>query len=73
VLPTHRKQGIATDLMREQHRLAKELGYAYVRTRTKNKYREMLVLNIKNGFDVTGVYKEMSAKMHGIILEKSLG
>lgn len=48
------------------------LGYSYVRTHTKNKYREMLVLNIKSGFDVTGVYKNLGDEQHGIILEKSL-
>lgn len=72
VLPEFRRQGVASRLMAEQHRIAKNLGYSYVRTHTKNKYRGMLVLNIKSGFDVTGVYKNMSEKMHGIILEKSL-
>jgi GNAT superfamily N-acetyltransferase len=72
VLPEFRRQGVASRLMAEQHRIAKSLGYSYVRTHTKNKYRDMLVLNIKSGFDVTGVYKNMSEKMHGIILEKGL-
>jgi GNAT superfamily N-acetyltransferase len=72
VLPNYRRQGVASRLMLEQHRLARNLGYSFVRTHTKNKYRDMLLLNIKSGFDVTGVYKNLSEKMHGIILEKSL-
>lgn len=72
VIPECRGQGIARMLMEEQHRKAKELGYSYVRTHTKNKYREMLVLNIKSGFDVIGVYKKEREKHHGIILEKKL-
>lgn len=72
VLPAFRKQGIATRLMAQQHQVARSLGYSYVRTHTKNKYREMLVLNIKSGFDVTGVYKNLGSEQHGIILEKSL-
>lgn len=43
-----------------------------LRTQTKNKYRDMLVLNIRAGFDVTGVYKKLREKHHGIILEKVL-
>ena len=72
VLPAHRNQGIAQRLMQEQHVLAKSLGFTYVRTHTKNKYREMLILNIKSGFDVTGVHKKLSELHHGIILEKEL-
>ncbi|HET6340481.1 MAG TPA: GNAT family N-acetyltransferase [Polyangiales bacterium] len=72
VLPDFRKHGIASRLLTEQHRLAKQLGYSYVRTHTKNKYRDMLVLNLKSGFEVTGVYKNLGEKAQGIILEKRL-
>ena len=72
VLSSHRKKGIAKELMALQHQKAKEAGYSYIRTHTKNKYREMLVLNIKSGFDVTGVYKSLKEMNPGIILEKEL-
>lgn len=72
VSPNYRRSGIASRLMLEQHRIAKVLGFKYVQTKTKNKYREMLLLNIKHGFDVTGVYQKLKEEKHGIILEKQL-
>jgi ribosomal protein S18 acetylase RimI-like enzyme len=72
VVPEYRRQGIARALIREQHRIASELGYSVVRTHTKNKYRDMLVLNIESGFDVTGVNHKSGEKFHSIILEKVL-
>lgn len=72
VLPDYRKCGLGKALIEKQHQVAKELGYSYVRTHTKNKYREMLILNIKAGFDITGVYKSLQETDLGIILEKAL-
>jgi len=72
VHPSYRRHRIASVLMAEQHRLAKDAGFSYVRTHTKNKYREMLILNIQSGFDVTGIYKKPREAQHGIILEKEL-
>ena len=72
VVPEYRRQGIARALMSEQHRIARALDYAMVRTHTKNKYRDMLLLNIRSGFDVTGVNHKSGEKFHSIILEKVL-
>jgi predicted GNAT superfamily acetyltransferase len=46
----YRKYGVATMLMNNQHQYLKEKGYSIVQTKTMNKWRSMLVLNIKNGF-----------------------
>ena len=72
VIPDCRKCGLGRTLIERQHQAAKELGYSYVRTHTKNKYREMLILNIKSGFEITGVYKSLQEAHQGIILEKAL-
>ncbi|MCB0353118.1 MAG: GNAT family N-acetyltransferase [Bdellovibrionales bacterium] len=72
VVPHARGKGVASALMLHQHRVAKERGYRYVRTQTKNRYRDMLILNLKNGFEITGVYKKLREHEHGIILEKEL-
>lgn len=72
VLPDCRKRGLGSALIAKQHRVAKELGYSYVRTHTKNKYREMLILNLRSGFEITGVYKNLQEAHQGIILEKAL-
>jgi len=72
IIPNYRRRGIASALMARQHEIAKAKGFRYIRTQTKNKYRNMLLLNIKEGFEVTGVYKKLREKQHGIILEREL-
>lgn len=67
----YRNCGIASKLMEKQHEFLKERGYKKVQTKTKNKWRSMLVLNIKNGFDVIGTYTDDSGEPK-IILEKKL-
>ncbi|QDP42151.1 GNAT family N-acetyltransferase [Radiobacillus deserti] len=67
----YRKHGIASELMDRQHQYLKEIGYSIVQTKTMNKWRNMLVLNIKNGFDVIDTYTDKKGR-HKIILEKKL-
>lgn len=54
----YRNQGIASELMALQHSYLKNKGYKLVQTKTKNKWRNMLVLNIKNRFNVIGTYTD---------------
>lgn len=72
VIPAHRGKGVAKALMDEQHLCIKELGYETVRTHTKNRYRAMLIFNIKQGFDVIGVYTSEREGEQSIMLEKNL-
>lgn len=67
----YRKHGIASGLMEKQHQYLKENGYSVVQTKTMNKWRNMLVLNIKNGFDVIDTYTDEKG-LHKIVLEKKL-
>jgi predicted GNAT family acetyltransferase len=67
----YRKHGVATKLMEKQHQYLKGNGYNIVQTKTMNKWRSMLVLNIKNGFDVIETYTDENG-LHKIVLEKSL-
>lgn len=71
VYPEYRGKGIATRLLRMQHEWCKEQGYAVVRTQTKNRWREMLLLNIREGFDVVGTYTDDRGEPK-IILEKRM-
>ncbi|MDW2878524.1 MULTISPECIES: GNAT family N-acetyltransferase [Bacillaceae] len=66
-----RGSGIASRLMEMQHEYIKRRGYRLVRTKTMNKWRDMLILNIKHGFDVMETYIDEKG-MHKIILEKKL-
>ncbi|MDM5227213.1 GNAT family N-acetyltransferase [Cytobacillus sp. NJ13] len=69
--PDYRKNGIASMLMERQHGYLKEKGYKVVRTKTMNKWRSMLILNIKHGFDVIEAYIDEKG-LHKIVLEKRL-
>jgi predicted GNAT superfamily acetyltransferase len=71
VAPNYRKSGIASMLMEKQHGYLKEKGYKVVRTKTMNKWRSMLILNIKHGFDVIETYTDEKG-LHKIVLEKRL-
>lgn len=68
--PAYRGQGIAAELMRQQHDWCRQNGYHTVRTQTYNQWRTMLVLNIRAGFDIIGTVQGKRGLT--IVLEKIL-
>lgn len=70
VHPNFRGRGIAAELMRRQHAWCRAQGYRVVRTHTYNRWRAMLLLNLRHGFDIIGTVQGA----HGltIVLEKEL-
>jgi predicted GNAT superfamily acetyltransferase len=66
-----RKLGIAAELMKQQHDWCKKHGFLKVVTKTKNTFKPMLILNIKNGFDVVEIYLDKKNERK-IVLEKIL-
>lgn len=69
--PEYRENGIGSMLMEKQHEYLTEMGFKMVRTKTMNKWRGMLILNIKHGFDVIETYTDEKG-LHKIVLEKRL-
>ena len=67
----YRGKGIATILMEHQHRLVREAGYATIETKTRNKWRSMLILNLKHGFDIAETFYDDDG-IHRITLVKGL-
>lgn len=65
-----RKLGVATDLATAQHQWAFDRGLRRIRTKTLNEWTEMLILNLRQGFRITGT--EPSGRGLKIVLEKSL-
>lgn len=65
-----RGRGIAKGLMREQHVWCQQQSYHRVRTQTYNRWRAMLLLNLREGFDIVGTVQGT----HGlaIVLEKQV-
>jgi predicted GNAT superfamily acetyltransferase len=66
-----RENGIAAEMMRRQHEWCVRSGFEIVRTKTKNSFKPMLILNLKSGFDVIEVYRDAQNELK-IILEKKL-
>ena len=71
VLPSYRKQGIAQRLMELQHQSAAKSGYQKVRTKSMNRFKPMLILNLKNGFDIVQMYTNESGQTK-IVFEKEI-
>lgn len=71
VLENYRKKGIAKTLALLQENWAKEKGYCKLRTKSMNQYKPMLILNLKNNFDIVNIYTNES-KQTKIVFEKNI-
>lgn len=71
VIEEERNRGIAQKLMELQHSAAKEMGFTKVRTKSMNKFKPMMILNLKNGFEIVQVYTNDSQQTK-IVFEKIL-
>ncbi|WP_411345281.1 GNAT family N-acetyltransferase [Paenibacillus sp. WLX1005] len=69
--PNYRKQGIASMLMDMQHNHLRQSGYRKVQTKTMNRWRNMLLLNIQYGFDIVDTFTDARGSFK-IVLEKDL-
>lgn len=74
VHPDHRRQGIGRALLREQHRLAKDRGYSCIRTGTALPLKPMMILNLQEGFEITGLEDVSGDGWHArcLMFEKEL-
>lgn len=72
VHPDHRGKGLARELMKRQHELARAAGYKTAVTHTRNEFREMLLLNIRSGFAITGTKQDLGERELTIVMEKKL-
>ena len=66
-----RKQGIASKLAALQEKKVKSLGLTKLRTKSMNQYKPMMMLNLKNGFDIIKIYTNDSEQTK-IVFEKAL-
>jgi GNAT superfamily N-acetyltransferase len=70
VEPALRGNGIARELLRQQHLWCRQQGCHYIRTHTYNRWRAMLLLNLREGFDIVGTVQERRGLV--LVLEKKL-
>lgn len=71
VLPEQRNNGIAKQLAQLQEERVREKSYKTLRTKSMNRFKPMMILNLKNGFDVKSVYTN-SIGQTKIVFEKTL-
>ena len=69
--PDYRKYGIGSTLMRLQHEWCQQHDYLTIRTHSKNKWRDMIILNLRHGFDIIGTWTDDLGEPK-IMLEKRL-
>lgn len=71
VSETFRGQGLGRKLMELQHEALTKKGYKTVQTKTMNKFKNMLVLNLKCGFSISGTFVDEKERFM-ILLDKQL-
>lgn len=72
VLPEYRSLGVGQALMTDQHEWCLKSGFFKIQTKTKNSFKEMLILNLKSGFSVIEILPQESGAESKILLEKTL-
>lgn len=71
VLPNFRRQGIAAQLAKLQEDYAKQNNFHKLRTKSMNQYKSMMILSLKNGFDIVKYYTNTKGQAK-IVFEKYL-
>ena len=71
VHPKYRKQGIAKQLAKIQEDYAKNKEFTKLRTKSMNQFKPMMILNLKNGYDIVNVYTNTKGQTK-IVFEKLL-
>lgn len=71
ILPEFRQKGFAKKLAQRQEQWAKANQFLKLRTKSMNRYKPMMILNLKNGFNIISVYTNDSDQTK-VVFEKNL-
>lgn len=72
VLAEFRQQGIAQELAKLQESWTQQNAYKKLRTKSMNRFKPMMILNLKNGFNIIKVYTNEKEQTK-VIFEKTIG
>lgn len=72
VSPGYRRMGIAQQLLEMQEIWAQHHGYEQICAKTRNRYPGMLILLIKNAYQVVDLEKDDNSGQTKIVFQKSL-
>lgn len=71
VLPEYRNKGVASELVKLQHKWCMENGYRYVETIVANDNLPMQIVNLKSGMTVVGAFLDKGSEVK-LKFQKSL-
>ncbi|VEB97895.1 Glutathione transferase fosA [Cedecea lapagei] len=72
VLPEYRRDGVAQALLAAQEKWAVEQGYRTLTVKTRNKFRGMLIMLLKNGYQIVETERKGTPSEYRLRLQKSL-
>lgn len=72
VLPDHRRQGIATQLVEAVHDWARLHDYESIRFECDNQHKPMLHLGLERGYDIVGIRWDADRSANLLMFQKSL-
>ncbi|UII26516.1 GNAT family N-acetyltransferase [Fulvivirga maritima] len=72
VLPNYRQYGVAKKLAETQEEWAKNNNFHFIRVKTRNHFKPMLIFALKSGFSIIDIEKKEKTEEHRILLEKAL-
>ncbi|MEB5922245.1 GNAT family N-acetyltransferase [Franconibacter daqui] len=72
VLPAYRRDGVAQALLEAQETWAKEKGYKSISVKTRNSFPAMLMMLVKNGYQVIELEKKGEVVDYRLVLRKTL-
>ncbi|MBT8254306.1 MAG: GNAT family N-acetyltransferase [Flavobacteriaceae bacterium] len=56
VAASYRRRGIANQLAEIQEKWGASKGFDFIKTKSMNRFKPMMILNLKRGFEITQVY-----------------
>ncbi|MCQ0111468.1 hypothetical protein SAMN04487906_0282 [Zhouia amylolytica] len=71
VIQDYRQRGVAKALASVQENWVRSKGYTRLRTKSMNRFRPMMILNLKNGFDIVDTDEDRNGNLE-VIFEKKL-
>ncbi|WP_342607159.1 GNAT family N-acetyltransferase [Vibrio tritonius] len=72
VIPSHRQQGVASELRRYQEQWARTSGYQFITVKSMNEYPNMLRLLIASGYQITDYEAGQTPTSGKIVFQREL-
>jgi len=71
VLEDYRSQGVATELLSQQAKKCKDMGFDIIKTKVDVKLKDMIICHLRTGFDICETNVDENNKVR-LVMEKKL-